>query len=57
MADWKLVAQGLKLNIPPEDVERLAPRLDPILEAFRRLTPRLDAEKDPAIVFRVGGAE
>jgi hypothetical protein len=41
MTDWKAIAQARKLDIPPEDVAKVAPTLDALEEAFRPLLKEL----------------
>ena len=41
MTDWNAIAQARKLNIPPEDLAKLAPVLDALEEAFRPLLKEL----------------
>jgi hypothetical protein len=37
MPDWNAIADARKLNIPPEDMAKVAPVLDALEEAFRPL--------------------
>jgi hypothetical protein len=41
MTDWNAIAKARKLNIPPEDLAKLAPVLDALEGAFRPLLNEL----------------
>jgi hypothetical protein len=41
MTDWNAIAQARKLDIPPEDIAKLAPVMDTLEEAFRPLLNEL----------------
>jgi hypothetical protein len=44
--DWPGVARGMKLDIPRENIEAVAPLLDSLMEAFRPLGAQLDPVRD-----------
>ena len=50
--DWKALARARGLDIPEEDVEAIAPRLDALDEAFRPPARALTPDQEPATVFR-----
>jgi hypothetical protein len=41
MTDWNAIAAARKLDIPPEDMAKLAPVMDALEEAFRPLLNEL----------------
>ena len=52
--DWKMVAEALRMNIPADQIERIGPKLDALLE---RTQPALDRElslTEPIFAFRLG---
>jgi len=52
---WKALAQAWNLNIPEEELERIAPVLD---DLFAKVRPALDRDLshvEPAAVFRLRG--
>jgi hypothetical protein len=54
MKDWRLVAQGYGVPIPPEDLENVAKSLDQVEAAFRPLTREIPLETEPVfIAFRL----
>ena len=49
--DWKKIAVGMNLDIPPEELEKMQGILDPLDVAFAPLTRRLSHDIDPAFLF------
>lgn len=49
--NWKLIATGLNLGIPQEDLEKLQGTLDQLDDAYSPLTHRLSPAIEPAILF------
>ena len=50
--DWKALAKARGLDIPEEDVEAIAPRLDALEQALRRPARELTPDQEPAPIFR-----
>lgn len=53
MTDWKAVARAHGLQIPDDQIERIAPTLNGLEEIFRPLPTRLPHETEPAVRFGV----
>lgn len=53
MKDWKKIASGHSLDIPGEQLEKIAPALDSLEAAFRPLVASIPPEIEPAITFRI----
>ena len=47
MPDWIAVAQARELDIPPEQLRKIAPALDSLEEAFRPLVKQLEYGDEP----------
>jgi hypothetical protein len=41
MTDWKAIAEARGLDIPPEQIAKIAPTLDALEEAFQPLLAQL----------------
>ena len=52
MKDWTAIAKGAGLDIPANDVTRIAQPLNALDEVFRPLAQSLTAEMEPAFWFR-----
>ena len=57
MKDWKQIAAACGLDIPAEDVARIAPALDGLEASFRPLVRDIPEAVEPAIAFRAGEEE
>ena len=57
MKDWKLVADGLGLPIPAEEIERSRPVLDALEASFRPLVRSIPPEIEPAVTFSAAPEE
>lgn len=57
MKDWKKIASGYGLDIPEEQIARIAPALDGLEQIFRPLAGRIPHDVEPAIAFRAGEEE
>ncbi|MCS6951941.1 MAG: hypothetical protein RMK57_00780 [Bryobacterales bacterium] len=55
--DWRRIAEGMRLDVPEGDLERIAPVLDALEDAFRPLVPALPLETEPAVTFRCDDEE
>lgn len=51
MTDWTALARARGLDIPPEAVERIAPSLTALEEAFRPLLTKLPFTLEPAVTL------
>ena len=51
MKDWKLIADGLRLDLSPADIERITPPLDALEASFRPLAANIPYETEPALAF------
>ncbi len=51
MKDWRLVARAVGLQIPDEELERVAKSLDGLETVFRPLTAQLHPGVDEAVIF------
>jgi len=51
MTDWTAIAQARGLNIPDDAVERIAPALTALEDAFRPLRKKLSNSVEPAVVL------
>jgi hypothetical protein len=51
MKNWKLLAAAQSLDIPEQDLARIAPALDSLEAAFRLLAAALGPETEPAVIF------
>ena len=51
MTDWIALSRARGLDIPEDQVARLAPSLDGLEQAFRPLPARLPFEIEPAITL------
>ncbi len=49
---WKTIAQSLGLNIPDDQLDRIAPVLDALWKGTRQALDRDLSATDPAILFR-----
>ncbi len=50
MKDWRLIAQGYGVRIPPADLDNVVKSLDRVEAAFRPLTRGIPLETEPAFV-------
>jgi len=50
--NWQAMAQARGLEIPAAELERIAPALDALEQAFRPLADRLPPELEPSFLFR-----
>jgi len=50
--DWRALAQARGLEIPAAELDRIAPALDALEQAFRPLAERLPPELEPSFLFR-----
>jgi hypothetical protein len=53
MKDWKRLAEGLDLNIPEPDLERIRAPLNTLEASFRPLVSKLPLETEPAYLLLV----
>lgn len=51
MKDWTLLAKAAGLDIPDKDLDRIAPPLNALEDAFRPLVQNLTSDEEPAAVF------
>jgi hypothetical protein len=51
MTDWTALARAKGFDIPADAVERIAPSLAALEEAFRPLTAQLEFVTEPAITL------
>lgn len=60
MTDWTALARARGLDIPAEAVERIAPSLESLEDAFRTLLSSLEFTGEPAVTLSeaavLGGA-
>lgn len=52
MPDWKRIAAGWNLDLPEEDLDRIVPVLDALVERLRALLPMIPLLIEPALTFR-----
>ena len=52
MKDWTLLAKAGGLEIPPQELDRIAQPLQGLEEVFRPLVGSLTPDMEPAAVFR-----
>jgi hypothetical protein len=58
MTDWGAIAKARGIEIPAQDLDRIAPPLDALEQAFRPLVKDLPPDLEPAVEFRMEeGAE
>jgi hypothetical protein len=57
MKNWKEIALASDVGLSDADVDRIAPGLDALEQAFRPLAATLSFEVEPAVVFRAGEGE
>ncbi len=53
MKNWKLVLEGLDLDIPEADFEGSARTLDALCASFSPLTKEIPEDVEPAVIFSV----
>jgi len=53
MTQWKDVAAAVAPDIPPEQVERVAPLLDAMRAAFLKQTSRIELTTEPCYIQAV----
>ena len=53
MKNWKLIASGLNLGIPEEDLEKILPTMDALEASFRPLVADIPHETEPAVIFHL----
>ena len=53
MKDWKAIAKAHGLDLSERDLDRIAPPLDALEDAFRPLVRDLTAGNEPVVVFGV----
>ena len=53
MTDWRGIARCTPSEIPAENVERIAPRLEALEEKLAPLFAKLTPEMEPAVLFRM----
>ena len=51
MTDWTALARTRGLDIPADAVERIAPSLEALEEAFRPLLQKLEFTGEPAVTL------
>jgi len=51
MTDWKALAAARCPDIPPDEAARIAPSLEALENAFRRLSEQLTPDIEPAVTF------
>jgi len=54
MTDWNAIARARALNIPQDTIDRIAPALDGLEDAFRPLLTKLTHSTEPAITLSEG---
>jgi hypothetical protein len=52
MADWKSMAEALRLGIPPNELARAAAALDALEESLRPVLRDLPPDLEPCTAFR-----
>jgi hypothetical protein len=57
MTDWKALARARGLEIPEEEIDRIAPALDQLERSFRPLAATIPEEVEPAVMFRAEEGE
>ena len=55
--DWTVIAKAAGLNIPAEELARIAAPLEALEETLRPLVKDLPPELEPAVEFRAEGEE
>lgn len=53
MTDWKAIAKARGLEIPPADLDRLAPVLNQMDQVFRPLVKGLTPDLEPVTAFHI----
>ncbi|MEN6535230.1 MAG: hypothetical protein ABFD60_14955 [Bryobacteraceae bacterium] len=53
MKNWKLVAEGLGLDIPDADLEGSVRTLDALCASFSPLAKEIPEDVEPAVIFSV----
>ncbi|MGD1069766.1 MAG: hypothetical protein ABSB15_06460 [Bryobacteraceae bacterium] len=51
MTDWNAIARARALNIPQDTIDRIAPALDGLEDAFRPLLTKLTHSTEPAVTL------
>jgi len=51
MKNWRAIAQAYGLDLPPRELDRIAPPLDALEEAFRPLVRDLAPGLEPSVEF------
>ncbi len=49
--DWHAIAAARGLNIPEDDLKKIAPALDALQKAYRPLLRQLEFTTEPAVTF------
>jgi len=57
MKNWPAIAHAMNLDIPDEQLARIAPSLDGLESAFAPLRKGISAATDPASIFRASVEE
>jgi hypothetical protein len=57
MTDWKAVAGAIAPDIPTEQLERIAPLLERMREAFLEHTRRIELTTEPSYIQSVAEME
>jgi hypothetical protein len=52
MTDWGAIAMARSIEIPAQDLDRIAPPLEALEQAFRPLVEDLPPDLEPAVEFR-----
>jgi len=50
--NWKLIAAGLKLEIPDSDIDKIQASLNSLDSAFQPLLENLPHDTEPAVMFQ-----
>jgi hypothetical protein len=53
VTDWRAIARARGMELPTEDLERVAGPLEALEEVFRPLADGLGPEAEPAVEFRI----
>jgi hypothetical protein len=53
MRNWKLIAEGVNLDIPAADLPKLVQTLEAMDTAFRPLAEAIPDEVEPAVIFHI----
>ncbi len=57
MKNWQAISHAMGLDIPDEQLARVAPSLDGLEAAFAPLRSGIPASADPASIFNAGNEE